>query len=98
MIHIIPIGIGLVYGSYCGVLWGMFLVTGKNVGVKQLFGKTWPPDVPGVPSSSGAAGTQTATAPTGGAAGQGTNKPFYPTPSGNAPSNLATQLGITTGG
>jgi len=41
------IGVGLAYIGYCGVLWGVFLVSGKNVGVKQLFGKAWPPKVPG---------------------------------------------------
>ena len=43
----IPIGIGLVFVGYCGVLWGTFIITGKNVGLKQLFGTAWPPNVPG---------------------------------------------------
>ena len=88
------IGIALVYASYVGILQGLFWITGKNVGFAQLFGSTWPPDVP----SAAGTGNMTPTAPPGGKAAQGTNKPTYPTPTGNAPTtNLGTALGIDTG-
>lgn len=87
----IPIGIGLVYGSYCGVLWGVFLITGKNVGIKQLFSATWPPVVPSATATGPA--SQPATAPTG---AQGTGTYNAPTKTGTN-SNLGTSLGIETG-
>ncbi len=39
---------GLVFAGYCGLLLGAFWITGKNVGIKQLFGSAWPPNTPGV--------------------------------------------------
>lgn len=66
------LGVGLAYAGYCGILWGVMLVTGKNVGIKQLFGSTWPPVVPGVQSPGAAQSTGTAQVPgTTTAAGRG---------------------------
>jgi hypothetical protein len=51
------IGIGLAFLGYTVGLWGVFLVTGKNVGYRQVWGTAWPPVVPGATgSASGATG------------------------------------------
>jgi hypothetical protein len=60
----IAIGMGLVWAGYTGVLWGVFLITGKNVGLAQLMGSTWPPQVPsanlgGAAGAPGSTGTGT---------------------------------------
>lgn len=55
------LGIGLAYAGYTGVLWGVLLVTGKNVSLKQLFGSVWPPVSPGVKSAAGTASQPTGT-------------------------------------
>jgi hypothetical protein len=46
---------GLVFAGYCGVLWGLFLITGKNVSIGQVFGSAWPPNATSsAPATSGA--------------------------------------------
>jgi hypothetical protein len=60
----IAIGGILIYAGYTGVLWGVALITGKNVGLKQLFGSAWPPQVPGAAgtgTSASSASTSTST-------------------------------------
>ena len=52
---------GLAYLGYTGVLWGVFLVSGKNVSLKQLFAAQWPPVSPGVQSAAGAGQQATGT-------------------------------------
>lgn len=49
----------LVYAGYTGALWGVMLITGKNVGFLDLFKAAWPPDVPGAAGTGANARTPT---------------------------------------
>lgn len=54
----VAIGMLLALGGYSVTLWGVSIVTGKNVGLKQLWSGSWPP---GGPSSSSVTGSSTST-------------------------------------
>lgn len=56
----VGIGVALVYVGYAGVLQCLFWITGKNVGPRQLFGATWPPNVPGATGANSQPATQPA--------------------------------------
>lgn len=80
------VGMGLVFLGYCGMLQGVFWVTGRNVGFKTLFGATWPPDVP---SATGSKSTPSGSTPAGSSSGAN----IYPTPTGTQ-SSTGSDLGI----
>ena len=56
----IPVGMILVYAGYTGALWGVMLITGKNVSLADLFKAPWPPSVPGASGTGANARTKTA--------------------------------------
>jgi hypothetical protein len=80
----IAIGGILIYAGYTGVLWGYALVSGKNIGLKQLFGSAWPPQVPGASgtgtsassASTGSGGSPNVDVQTSAGASQNTSKYF----------------------
>lgn len=80
------IGMCLVYLGYTGGLWGVALIQGKNLGLKTLFGATWPPDVP---SATGSKSTPSGSTPAGSSSGAN----IFPTPTGTQ-SSTGSDLGI----
>lgn len=87
----IGVGFLLVFAGYVGDLWGAFLLTGKNVGLKTLFSSTWPPNVPGATGGPNPAPTDTPTPPSGPTGG---NSKFL-LPGGAYPTNLNGQTSTT---
>ena len=89
------IGMGLVYLSYTGVLWGVALIQGKNLGIKTLFSSAWPPDVPSASTTSTNSSTTKPNPkpPKGGAGAQGTNSNILPTPTGYQTNTSANYFG-----
>jgi len=67
---VIAIGMGMFWAGYTGVLWGVMLITGKNCGLSQVLGSTWPPQVPGASGTGTSAGPQSSSAGT--STGKGT--------------------------
>jgi hypothetical protein len=68
------LGVGLLYLGYCGGLWGVLLIAGKNVGFRELFGATWPPDVPGATGTASSAASAATSGSAGAATGTGESR------------------------